>query len=63
MNKQTVKTLKNINRLYEILGSWQQVANEIGVNRATVNKWFAGTRKVSHASADAVAFALDWYRA
>ena len=37
-------TLKQLNDLFHALGTWQAVANQIGYNRATVNKWFAGTR-------------------
>lgn len=37
-------TLNHLNDLFEALGTWQAVANQIGYNRATVNKWFAGTR-------------------
>ena len=45
MNAQTRKTLHNLNRLYLYLGTWKAVADWAWVNRATVNKWFAGTRK------------------
>ena len=41
------ETLKNLNSLFRIIGKWQDVADTIGRNRATVNKWFAGTRTPS----------------
>ena len=63
MNAKTRKTLNQLNRLYRILGTWQGVADETGINRATVNRWFAGTRQISEESAGRVAMALDWHRA
>lgn len=38
-------TLKQLNALFARLGTWQRVASALGYNRATINKWFAGTRK------------------
>lgn len=37
-------TLTQLNDLLEALGTWQEVARWIQFNRATINKWFAGTR-------------------
>ena len=37
-------TLTQLNDLFEALGTWQEVARRIQFNRATINKWFAGTR-------------------
>lgn len=37
-------TLKQLNDMFYVLGTWQAVADQIGYNRATVNKWFSGTR-------------------
>jgi transcriptional regulator with XRE-family HTH domain len=48
MNAKTIKTLKQLNDLYRICGTWQDVALEIGYNRATINKWFSGKRIPSH---------------
>jgi transcriptional regulator with XRE-family HTH domain len=38
------KTLTQLNQLFGFLGTWRAVADEIGYNRATVNKWFSGKR-------------------
>lgn len=59
MTTKTETTLRKLNRLYRILGTWQAVANEIGVNRATVNKWFAGTKGISPRSQEIVSLTLD----
>lgn len=54
----TDKTLNNLNRIYRHLGTWQAVADWVGVNRATVNKWFAGTKSPSAFSSNIVEAAL-----
>jgi|GEM_PF-5070028 len=51
----TTKTLNQLNQLFRILGTWQMVACATGFNRATLNKWFAGTRIPTKESRDEVA--------
>jgi len=41
------QTLRNLNKLYRNLGTWQAVADYIGFNRATVSRWCNGTKKAS----------------
>ena len=48
-------TLKQLNDLFHALGTWQEVANRIQFNRATINKWFAGTRIPCHQTREYIA--------
>ena len=43
-------TLNQLNEMFHELGTWQSVADSTGFNRATINKWFAGTRVPSDCS-------------
>ncbi len=41
------KMLKQLNGIYSVCGTWAAVAYVTGYNRATINRWFAGTRGAS----------------
>lgn len=47
MELKTIKletTLKQLNGLFDKLGTWKNVSYVIQYNRATVNRWFSGDR-------------------
>ena len=54
MTPLTQNTLHRLNRIYLKLGYWQDVAGRMAVNRATINKWFAGTRTPNRTSREIV---------
>jgi len=58
--KQTEKALRQLNQLYRHYGTWVSVARAINVNRATINKWFAGTRHMSYESASSIRWERYW---
>ena len=49
-------TLKQLNDLFEALGTWQEVADTLCYNRATVNKWFSGKRIPTQETRDYIAY-------
>ena len=53
-------TLNQLNDLFHALGTWQAVANVTMFNRATINKWFAGTRVPSQDTRKSIAIDHDF---